>query len=609
MNNKKLLQQILKIDSKSDIGHIHDEYLELSDLPQGGYVAIDVKEREWSLGEDGLYTAVVRHQLGTTTIMVEAVSSEGSLLVIGYDAKGENIVELISEEAIDMTVAIIHRAEAHTAVGYNPINDEVINNFQTWSSEKVNNTIREITGAVDMSHLATKTEVQDIEIALNRTIATKAESTHRHSISDIDNLSLDWTAIENKPNVATKEEVAHDMETKADKQGSNSQDFNAKNLVVSGAILPSKDGLDIGSETQRFRGIYVDEAYLSTNTLYIGDTPILGTSQDTVMIKADPDQSICVKTSATGTTKVISENGVEVSTSGMNANVVLQATGVNSQVNIASTGTTTVSAEMFQINSDTTNAKNLNVNGNLVVNGDKSTLQCRAVEIKDNMLDINFGETGNGVTSKVAGLRIVRGEEDPFLLLFDETDDKLKVGFSTSSMKPLALSEEVTNAVRELTSYTDNAIGDLMGTAPEALNTLQELAEALGNDSNFATTITTKIGEKAATTYVNSELAKKADLTTVNNELSKKADVGHNHDDRYFTKDEINAMMANMVTFEPVNTAYAIKTRQEEAPVELCIEELLAELQAEREARKALEERLTSLEKAITKEKTSKKSK
>ena len=46
--------------------------------------------------------------------------------------------------------------------------------------------------------------------------------------------------------------------------------------------------------------------------------------------------------------------------------------------------------------------------------------------------------------------------------------------------------------------YTDSAISNLIGSAtPESLNTLKELAGALGNDPNFSTTILNKIGEKA----------------------------------------------------------------------------------------------------------------
>ena len=46
-------------------------------------------------------------------------------------------------------------------------------------------------------------------------------------------------------------------------------------------------------------------------------------------------------------------------------------------------------------------------------------------------------------------------------------------------------------------AYADTQIAALVDSAPEALDTLKELAEALGSDGNFATTITNLIAEKA----------------------------------------------------------------------------------------------------------------
>jgi hypothetical protein len=46
------------------------------------------------------------------------------------------------------------------------------------------------------------------------------------------------------------------------------------------------------------------------------------------------------------------------------------------------------------------------------------------------------------------------------------------------------------------TAYVDGAVAAIVDTAPEALNTLNELAAALGDDANFATTISTSLGEK-----------------------------------------------------------------------------------------------------------------
>jgi hypothetical protein len=54
------------------------------------------------------------------------------------------------------------------------------------------------------------------------------------------------------------------------------------------------------------------------------------------------------------------------------------------------------------------------------------------------------------------------------------------------------------NAASYFTGYTDTAISNLVDTAPTTLDTLNELAAALGDDPNFATTVTNSIGGKVA---------------------------------------------------------------------------------------------------------------
>ena len=46
------------------------------------------------------------------------------------------------------------------------------------------------------------------------------------------------------------------------------------------------------------------------------------------------------------------------------------------------------------------------------------------------------------------------------------------------------------------TAYTDTAIANLVDSAPGTLNTLNELASALGDDANFSTTVTNSIATK-----------------------------------------------------------------------------------------------------------------
>jgi hypothetical protein len=72
----------------------------------------------------------------------------------------------------------------------------------------------------------------------------------------------------------------------------------------------------------------------------------------------------------------------------------------------------------------------------------------------------------------------------------DSTDNSTKVA-TTAWIRAYVGSLSYATA-----SSVETAIADLVASAPTTLNTLNELATALGNDPNFATTITTSIGTK-----------------------------------------------------------------------------------------------------------------
>ncbi len=63
------------------------------------------------------------------------------------------------------------------------------------------------------------------------------------------------------------------------------------------------------------------------------------------------------------------------------------------------------------------------VTGNLTVAGDTTTVQAEDLKVKDNIIVLNDGETGAGVTLNYSGIQIDRGTESEASLLFDEAND------------------------------------------------------------------------------------------------------------------------------------------------------------------------------------------
>lgn len=60
-----------------------------------------------------------------------------------------------------------------------------------------------------------------------------------------------------------------------------------------------------------------------------------------------------------------------------------------------------------------------------------------------------------------------------------------------------SVATQISNALITANTYADNKVASLVDSAPETLNTLNELAAALGDDANFSTTVLNQIGTKA----------------------------------------------------------------------------------------------------------------
>jgi len=224
------------------------------------------------------------------------------------------------------------------------------------------------------------------------------------------------------------------------------------NLTMGGHILPDVDsngttGYDLGSTTAKWRDLY-----LSQGSLFINNQKVLEDDSGTIIVRADEDQSLTVKTTGTGVLALQSATTV-------NLNGTLQMAAGKNITDAA---------------------------GNAVSFGDK--------------LDMNNNLVTN-IGTAVAG----------------------------------------TDAANK--SYVDNAVAGVINGAPGALDTLNELADAMGNDANFSTTVTNSIATNAA-----------AIVTANSNIASNLAAIGVNAND--ITALETDMASANTAIGTKANTTY-----------------------------------------------------
>lgn len=120
----------------------------------------------------------------------------------------------------------------------------------------------------------------------------------------------------------------------------------------------------------------------------------------------------------------------------------------------------------------------------------------------------------------------------------------------------------------------DAKIAGVVDSAPSTLNTLNELAAALGDDANFATTTANSLGKRVrvdtssqglsntektnARTNIGAQVAGSYASSSHNhdgtyassshNHDGTYAPASHNHDGRYYTENEVNTLLANLKT-------------------------------------------------------------
>jgi hypothetical protein len=100
--------------------------------------------------------------------------------------------------------------------------------------------------------------------------------------------------------------------------------------------------------------------------------------------------------------------------------------------------------------------QNLVIKGDVTQEGDTFITQAERVEVRDNMILINEGETGAGVTAGFAGIEVDRGTEQNFMFGFNESDGMFKIG-KEGNMFDVALRQPVVDMIDGMFASWDAA--------------------------------------------------------------------------------------------------------------------------------------------------------
>lgn len=107
--------------------------------------------------------------------------------------------------------------------------------------------------------------------------------------------------------------------------------------------------------------------------------------------------------------------------------------------------TTDTTADSFKVDSsggiNLIAALGVTITGDLTITGTQTIVNTTDFDIADNVITLNSGESGAGVTNGSAGIIVDRGTATDYNIIFDETDDTFKIG-EVAAEQPVATRED-----------------------------------------------------------------------------------------------------------------------------------------------------------------------
>jgi len=133
----------------------------------------------------------------------------------------------------------------------------------------------------------------------------------------------------------------------------------------------------------------------------------------------------------------------------------------------------------------TISAPTIIIDGNLTVSGTTTSVETTNSTITDNIIVLNQGETGAGITAGSSGIEIERGSATNVSIVYDDTVDAFKVllGAGLTNIRAAEPSDSTDVATK---NYVDTATGSSLTLAGSDTSIqFNDSGTALGGDSNF----------------------------------------------------------------------------------------------------------------------------
>ena len=398
---------------------------------------------------------VLLTQVGNVNFNDTTVSTTGDLTVsatgnIILDAQGTGIVVLQGTDAVQLPTGDSSTRPGDPQIGYTRFNTDAgaieywdgttwtTPGFSTITSETINPD-----GTANTFTLTSNTTTYGIFVSINGTVQQPVTAYNVYG-----NNQIQFTEIPLSSDSIEVRHFASGITIKALQYGNTKVETTTTEIEVTGNLVPTANlAYNLGSETHWWKDLY-----LSGNTIHLGGMAITN------------NNGVLTSTVGGAPTKLQADDPVDLQD-------VVTLNYLNTQ--LSSLDATIIQADdtSIQIIDSGTSAGNIVIavdGSNIATLGPNAVSIARAVEITGNISANNFNYA-NGVSIL-----------DPVM--------------SAWQANAGAQAGVIVAANLAMKGYVDGQITSLINGAPSTLDTLNELATALGSDANLSVTLTSYIG-------------------------------------------------------------------------------------------------------------------